>query len=110
VYCVGSFSDLVEVYDTVGAPLEPLLLRQPGEVGLIDIKDIDMDTHGHLYAVDSENKRVRVCEDSTGFLTSFGVSGTEVGRFDAILGLAISPTGMIAISDHAAIHLIRSPF
>jgi hypothetical protein len=114
VYCSGyqpsssghSYYDaLIEVFDTIGTRVGTINVRQSGETGLIDIRDLDLDSAGRIYAVDPEYGRVRIFNTDLTFLTSFGVKGRGAGQFSYIQGIAISAGGSIAITDQNSIDL-----
>ncbi len=118
VYCAGSrpslvghpYDDvLIEVFDTVGTHLGIIDVRQSGETGVIDIRDLEADGSGRIYAVDPESGLVRIFNTDFTFLTSFGVKGSGVDQFSWIQGIAISTNGRIAITDRSSIHLLFHP-
>jgi sugar lactone lactonase YvrE len=118
VYCTGSqpssdghfYDDVyIEVFDTIGTKLGTINVRQPGETGLIDIRDLNIDGAGRIYAVDPEYGLVRVFNSDFAYLTSFGVKGCGAGQFSNIQGIAISANGRIAVTDQSSIHLFVHP-
>ena len=116
MYCAGAndisgqpyLDNVIEVFDTAGASLNTIHIRKPGETGLIDIRDLDIDNSGRIYAVDIESSKVRLLDEESGYITSFGIKGIGGSNFNTIHGIAISPTGTIAITDHGTIHLFTS--
>jgi len=61
--------------------------------------DIDVDTDGNIYVLDSLNARVQVFGPDGNFLRKFGERGTAVGSFRIPKGLAVSPNGIVYVSD-----------
>jgi streptogramin lyase len=105
-----SYEDvLIEVFDTIGTHLGIFNVRQSGETGVIDIRDLDVDGAGRIYAVDPSYGLVRIFNPDFTFLTSFGVKGGNAGQFSCIQGIAICASGRIAITDQSSVHLFVHP-
>ena len=118
VYCAVSqpssvghpYDDVyIEAFDSTGFRLGTITVRQSGETGVIDIRDLDVDGAGRVYAVDPEYGRVRIFNPDFTPLTSFGVKGSGAGQFSCIQGIAISAGGRIAVTDQSSIHLFVCP-
>ena len=114
VYCATFNSaspyddNVIEVFDTAGTPLTVIHIRRPGETGVIDIRDLDVDNSGKLYAVDPEYGKVRVFDANLNYLTSFGKKGNGANEFSWIQGISINHN-TIAITDLTAVHLLNLP-
>jgi hypothetical protein len=101
--------EVIEVFDTAGTAIQIINIRQPNETGVIQIRDIDIDASGNLYAVDPDNNKVRIFDANLNYVTSFGKKGTETDAFSSIQGIAISYSKTIAITDLGTIHLFKQP-
>jgi hypothetical protein len=113
VYC-GAAKDtdpknIIEIFDTAGVPINIISARKPGETGAMDMRDIDIDAKGLLYAVDPENGKIRVLDETSGYITAFGVKGNATEQFSSIRGVAIGKNKAIAITDMTKVHVFALP-
>ena len=58
-----------------------------------------MDRAGHLLVCDSFNHRVQVFKLNREFVTKFGASGEEEGKFNMPISTAILSDGRIIVTD-----------
>ncbi|OGJ88316.1 MAG: hypothetical protein A2268_05400 [Candidatus Raymondbacteria bacterium RifOxyA12_full_50_37] len=114
VYSATYPSIRIDIFSTMGDSLGRISVMQPGETDFIDVRDIELDDNGNLYASDCTNRLIRVFGSDLSFITSFGVKGTGVSEFGFNQGLAIS-SGRLAVADagqngqNICIHLFRLP-
>ncbi len=54
---------------------------------------------GNLYVADMSNNRVQAITTSGAFVSKFGSGGSGPGQFSAPMGLVVSPTGTIYVTD-----------
>jgi sugar lactone lactonase YvrE len=62
-------------------------------------RGITVDRSGHVYVVDTGNKRIVVFDENGGYLTEFGSAGLDPGKFDEPVGIAIDQDGIIYVTD-----------
>ena len=61
--------------------------------------DIAFSNDGKLYAADSSNEQVQIFDTEGNFLSSFGESGTDEGKFKGLSGIAVDSVGNIYTSE-----------
>ena len=54
---------------------------------------------GHVYVVDTGNKRIVVFDGDGNYLTQFGSAGLDPGQFDEPVGITIDSGGVIYVTD-----------
>jgi sugar lactone lactonase YvrE len=64
--------------------------------------DLDLDSSGNLYVLDSMNARVQVFSPEGEFVREFGERGTAIGSFQIPKGIAVSPSGYVYVTDSMA--------
>ncbi len=64
--------------------------------------DVDLDSDGNIYVLDSMNARVQKFSSDGRFLLSFGERGTAIGSFQLPKSLSVSPEGHIYVADSMA--------
>ena len=60
---------------------------------------LSVDKAGHLLVCDYLNHRVQVFRPNGKFITKFGTSGTEKGKFNAPMSTAVLPNGRIIVTE-----------
>ena len=62
-------------------------------------RGITVDPSGHVYVVDTGNKRVVVFDGNGAYIAQFGSGGLDPGQFDEPVGIAIDDKGVIYLTD-----------
>jgi hypothetical protein len=117
VYCSGTILSsiqnpndqyVIESFDTAGTPIQVVNLQQPNDIDIIQIRDLDIDASGRIYAVDPNNGKVRIFDSNLAYVAKFGRKRTGASDFSSIQGIAICPN-QIAITDRVTVHLLQLP-
>lgn len=91
-------------------------LGEPGKFGAgSGVTDLDVDSRGYVYAIDKDNFRVQVFDESGAFVEAFGSEGAGAGQFRRPGGIAVGSGGRLFVTDSNAlgqdgrIQVLRDP-
>ena len=72
-------------------------MASPGLTASARRQGIAADDEGRLYVADCRNSRIQVLTPSGEFLMRLGEHGSRPGQFDQPQGVAIGPSGQLAV-------------
>jgi DNA-binding beta-propeller fold protein YncE len=91
--------DYIYIYDSGGFYLNKFGGTGAGDGQFDSITDMDIDSSGNIYVVDTGNYRVQKFDSSGSFLIKFGSVGTGNGEFTNLGDIAVDSNGNIYVSD-----------